>query len=146
MSSLLSFERKRPCMEALPWATVSSFDCGSDRGWYSWEARKGQEVEGRSLFLPWRACNFHPEVFKKCSPFQALATSVNLLAETISLGFADFFCQLSVIPWLFRIFEHEFCRLINVSPLHSHALCFWTETILKTVDLTQLNGLLRSGS
>lgn len=85
-------------MEALPRATVSSFDCGSDRGRYSWEAREGQEVEGRSLSLPWRACNFHPEVFKKCSFLQALAMSVILPTETISLGFADFFGHLSVVP------------------------------------------------
>ena len=40
-------------------------------------------------FSPWRGLGFHPEVFKKSSPSQALTVSLTLLTEYISLGFSD---------------------------------------------------------
>lgn len=59
------------------------------RGGSMRQGKEAREVEGGS-FSSWRGRDFHPEVFKKSSPSQALAVKADLLTEAIFLGLADF--------------------------------------------------------
>lgn len=74
-------------MVPLPEAPKPLCDCGEAA--QGWERRLGKWREGHSLHGG-AIHDFHPGVFKKSSPSQALAVSADLLTEAISLGLADF--------------------------------------------------------